>query len=122
MTGEDPHLTARLTVAWVTGAQNNTPFATLPSEGHLLSGLCCKHFAAYDIENRPTSRQTFDAKLSSRSMWETYMPAFEACIKEARATHVMCSCVFPRTRPGGDAVGRRPAHSPIHGETECGVE
>ena len=24
-------------------------------------------------------------------MWETYMPAFEACIKEAKATHVMCS-------------------------------
>ena len=30
-----------------------------------------QHFAAYDIENIPTSRQTFNAELTSRDMWET---------------------------------------------------
>jgi hypothetical protein len=47
--------------------------------------------AAYDLENQPTSRQTFDASVSSRSMWEHYLPAFDACINEAKGMHVMCS-------------------------------
>jgi len=90
--GEDPHLMARLTVAWVTGAQNNTAFDSLGPDGKTLrSGLCCKHFAAYDSENIPAQRTVFNANLTSLDMWETYMPAFEACIKEAKATHVMCS-------------------------------
>jgi hypothetical protein len=48
--------------------------------------------AAYDLENAPTSRQSFNAELTSRDMWETYMPAFKACITEGRSSHVMCSC------------------------------
>ena len=51
------------------------------------SGLCCKHFAAYD-RNKGGD---FSANVSARSMWETYMPAFERCVVEAQATHVMCS-------------------------------
>eukprot|EP00040_Diaphanoeca_grandis_P032448 m.196622 g.196622 ORF g.196622 m.196622 type:complete len:903 (+) comp32628_c0_seq1:29-2737(+) len=89
--GEDPHLMARLTVEWITGAQNNSAGNSVGPDGSLLSGLCCKHFAAYDLEDQPTARQQFNANLSSQSMWETYMPAFEACIKEGKATHVMCS-------------------------------
>ena len=89
--GEDPHLMARLVVAWVTGAQNNSAGAPADANGRLLSGLCCKHFAAYNSENIPAERVVFDAAITSRSMWETYMPAFESCIKEAKATHVMCS-------------------------------
>ena len=54
---------ARLVVAWVTGAQNNTPGS---AKGPLLSGLCCKHFAAYDLEEMPTSRVYFNANLTSR--------------------------------------------------------
>jgi beta-glucosidase len=89
--GEDPHLMGALVVAWVTGAQNNSRGKSTDANGKLLSGLCCKHFAAYDIENVPSERTVFDARVDARSMWETYMPAFEQCIKEARATHVMCS-------------------------------
>ena len=36
-------------------------------------------------------RFTFNAELNARDMWETYMPAFKACITEAKASHVMCS-------------------------------
>ena len=89
--GEDPHLMGELVVAWVTGAQNNSRGKSTDANGKLLSGLCCKHFAAYDIENVPSERTVFDAQVDARSMWETYMPAFEQCITEARATHVMCS-------------------------------
>ena len=46
------------------------------------AGTCCKHFAAYDIEGflggpKESSRQSFNAELTSRDMWETYMPAFK---------------------------------------------
>ena len=47
----------------------------------------------YDIEGYlgKASRQTFNAELTSRDMWETYMPAFKACINEGKSSHVMCS-------------------------------
>jgi len=90
--GEDPHHMARLVVAYVTGAQDNAPGAKVGPDGkHMRIGMCCKHFAAYDLENVPSSRQTFNTNLSSADMWYTYMPAFQACIQEAQATHVMCS-------------------------------
>jgi hypothetical protein len=44
-----------------------------------------------NIETSPTMRYSFNAKVDARNMWETYMPAFEACVKEAKAEHVMCS-------------------------------
>ncbi len=36
-------------------------------------------------------RFVFDAKVDVRSMWEHYMPVFDACINDAKAMHVMCS-------------------------------
>ena len=44
-----------------------------------------QHFAAYDIENVPTSRQTFNAELTSRDMWET-------CASAASYVGTHCSC------------------------------
>ena len=93
--GEDPFLTARLGVAFVTGAQANPPHQTVGESGSLLVGMCCKHFAAYDVEDLPTPRYRFDANVSRQMLWETYLPAFEACVKEAKASHVMV-----RTAPG----------------------
>ena len=78
---------------------------------HLLQAFCCVSDASvstphlpslfallttsialrYDIENIPVARQAFDAELHSRDMWETYMPAFKACITKGKSSHVMCS-------------------------------
>eukprot|EP00760_Papus_ankaliazontas_P001104 PhM_4_TR10387/c0_g1_i1/m.31063/K05349/bglX; beta-glucosidase len=82
---EDPELTGRLTVHYVNGIQ------TRDSSGVMQAGACCKHFVAYDLESNPVSRFMYNAKVNARDMAETYLPAFEACIKESRATHVMCS-------------------------------
>eukprot|EP01087_Luapelamoeba_hula_P020330 TRINITY_DN6926_c0_g1_i1.p1 TRINITY_DN6926_c0_g1~~TRINITY_DN6926_c0_g1_i1.p1 ORF type:complete len:914 (-),score=97.58 TRINITY_DN6926_c0_g1_i1:66-2807(-) len=84
---EDPYLTSRLAVAYVRGMQQG------PDDSHLLAGCCCKHFAAYDVENLPngTQRYEFNAIVDTRNMWETYMPAFRACVVEAQASAVMCS-------------------------------
>lgn len=82
---EDPRLSGALTYNFVTGAQGN---ASVP---YMLSGACCKHYAAYDIESIPRERYFFDAVVDARNMWETYLPVFYACVVEAKAAHVMCS-------------------------------
>ena len=52
----------------------------------------CKHFAAYSLEDwGGVDRFHFDAKVSERDLSETYLPAFEACVRLAKAHSVMCS-------------------------------
>ncbi len=64
---EDPYLSAQLTTQFVSGLQN--------TDGpYLLTGACCKHYAAYDIESIPEKRYYFDAQVDTRNMWETYLP------------------------------------------------
>ena len=36
-------------------------------------------------------KTNFSATIGARSLWEDYLPAFEQCIKVAKASHVMCS-------------------------------
>lgn len=91
--GEDPLHMGDLVVQLVRGAQNNSAGSSTDADGHMQAGTCCKHFAAYDIEGGAgtPSRVSFDAEVNARDMWETYMPAFKACVVEARSSHVMCS-------------------------------
>eukprot|EP01104_Vermistella_antarctica_P017227 TRINITY_DN6074_c0_g1_i1.p1 TRINITY_DN6074_c0_g1~~TRINITY_DN6074_c0_g1_i1.p1 ORF type:complete len:949 (-),score=113.70 TRINITY_DN6074_c0_g1_i1:185-2626(-) len=81
---EDPLLTSLLTIEYVKGVQGN-------SSDYMQAAACCKHYAAYDLESIPTVRYKFDAQVNARNMWETYMPAFHACVVEAQGAHVMCS-------------------------------
>ena len=87
--GEDPYMMSRLVVAMVNGAQQNN----VTSQSSLQAGMCCKHFAAYDVEGGAgtNDRFTFNATVGGRDLFETYLPAFKACTVEASATHVMCS-------------------------------
>lgn len=41
-----------------------------PDDSHLLAACCCKHYAAYDVEDlaNGTSRTHFDANVDVRSM------------------------------------------------------
>ena len=71
---------SKLVKAYVTAAQKSE------SGKPLRVGMCCKHFAAYDVEDLPTPRYRFDANVSRQMLWETYLPAFEACVKEAKAS------------------------------------
>ena len=94
---EDPHLTSRLVVEFVRGAQEGpkTSAAEAQHPRALQVGMCCKHFAGYDVEGGSSAthndRYTFNATIGGRDLWETYLPAFKACTVEAGATHVMCS-------------------------------
>lgn len=77
--GEDPYLTSRLGVAFVEGLQGTGKY--------LKVAACAKHFA---VHSGPEAlRHEFNAVASKKDMYETYLPAFEACVKEAKVESVM---------------------------------
>ncbi len=78
--GEDPYLTARMGVAFVQGLQGDDP-------RYLKLVATPKHFAVHS--GPEADRHHFDAVVDHRNLWDTYLPAFEACVKEARAASVM---------------------------------
>jgi beta-glucosidase len=78
--GEDPFLTGRLAVAFITGLQGDDP--------HYVKAMACaKHFA---VHSGPESlRHQFNAVPSERDLYETYLPQFEAAVREGHVGAVM---------------------------------
>jgi hypothetical protein len=56
-----------------------------------LSLLLLTLFLVSDVENQPVYRTHLDVVVNTRDMWESFTPAFEACVIEAKASSVMCS-------------------------------
>lgn len=80
--GEDPFLTAQIGISYVKGLQGDDP-------KYLKVAATAKHFA---VHSGPESlRHLFDAKVSARDLYETYLPAFEALVKKAKVEGVMCA-------------------------------
>ena len=78
--GEDPYLTSVMGKAAVFGLQGT-------DDTYFKSHACAKHFA---VHSGPESlRHSFDVTVSSRDLWETYLPAFEALVTEANVQEVM---------------------------------
>ena len=80
--GEDPYLTSRMAVAFVTGMQG--PDSDLP---YVISTP--KHFAVHSGPE-PT-RHVADIFVSSHDIEDTYLPAFRAAITEGHAGSIMCA-------------------------------
>ncbi len=78
--GEDPYLTARMGVTFVRGLQGD-------DSRYLKLVATPKHLAAHS--GPEATRHEFDARVSERDLWETYLPAFEACLIEGQAASVM---------------------------------
>lgn len=78
--GEDPYLTARMGVAFVKGLQGDDP-------KYRKLDATAKHFAVHS--GPEADRHTFDARPSERDLRETYLPAFEALVKEGDVDSVM---------------------------------
>ncbi len=80
--GEDPFLTARLGVAFVTGMQGDDPkyYRVISTP---------KHYAVHSGPE-PT-RHTADVKVSKHDELDTYLPAFRATVTEGKAASVMCA-------------------------------
>lgn len=78
--GEDPYLTSILGVAYIKGLQGN-------DEKYLKTAACAKHFA---VHSGPEElRHSFNAIVSKKDLWETYLPAFEVAVKDADVESVM---------------------------------
>lgn len=77
--GEDPYLTGRLGVAYVKGLQGGGETMKVAA--------CAKHFAVHSGPEK--LRHEFNAVVSKKDMEETYLPAFEALVKEAKVEAVM---------------------------------
>jgi beta-glucosidase len=78
--GEDPYLTSKMGVTFVRGLQGDHP-------KYLKLVATPKHYVAYS--GLETERHKFDAIVSKKDLWETYLPAFEACIHEGKAEAIM---------------------------------
>ncbi|WBY63589.1 glycoside hydrolase family 3 C-terminal domain-containing protein [Thermocaproicibacter melissae] len=91
--GEDPYLTSRLGVAYIKGIQGDDP-------KYLKAAACAKHFAVHS--GPEAERHSFNAVVSQKDLWETYLPAFEAAVLE------------------GDVAGVMGAYNRTNGEPCCG--
>jgi len=93
--GEDPYLTARMGVAFVTGMQGDNPkyYRVISTPKH------------YAVHSGPEStRHSADVTVSKHDELDTYLPAFRATVTEAQAGSVMC------------------AYNSINGEPACANE
>lgn len=92
--GEDPFLASVMGCAFVRGLQG--------ASEHMKIAACAKHFA---VHSGPEEiRHGFNAEVSPKDLYETYLPAFEALICDAHAEGVMG------------------AYNSINGEPCCGSE
>ncbi len=79
--GEDPYLTSRMGVAFVTGMQGKDP-------RYLKVVATPKHYAVHS--GPEPQRHVFDARVSDDDLVNTYLPAFRAAVIEGKAHSVMC--------------------------------
>lgn len=77
--GEDPYLISRLGVSFIKGLQGDGKY--------LRTAACAKHFAVHSGPEE--MRHYFDANVDLKELWQTYLPAFEACVKEGQVEAVM---------------------------------
>ena len=77
--GEDPYLSGQLGTAFVKGLQG---------DGEVMKAAgCVKHFA---VHSGPEDlRHEFDAVVSKKDLYETYLPAFQAVVEEGEVEAVM---------------------------------
>ncbi|MEI6276559.1 MAG: glycoside hydrolase family 3 N-terminal domain-containing protein [Prolixibacteraceae bacterium] len=79
--GEDPFLTGTIGTAFVKGMQGDDP-------KYLKTSACAKHFA---VHSGPEGlRHEFNAVVSDKDLYETYLPAFKALV-DANVESVMCA-------------------------------
>ncbi|MBV8630030.1 MAG: glycoside hydrolase family 3 C-terminal domain-containing protein [Silvibacterium sp.] len=80
--GEDPFLTGRMGVAFVTAMQGTDP-------NYLKVVSTPKHYAVHS--GPEPSRHRFNVDVSPHDLEDTYLPAFRATVTEAHAQSVMCA-------------------------------
>ena len=93
--GEDPYLISRMGVSFVKGLQGDHP-------KYMKVAAMAKHYAVHSGPEK--LRHEFDAVVSKNDLWNTYLPAFEALVTEAKVEGVMGAY----NRTNGDACCAHP--------------
>lgn len=78
--GEDPYLTGEMASAFVKGLQGDHP-------KYLKTAACAKHYAVHSGPEK--DRHHFNAIISKRELYDTYLPAFKKLVTEAKVESVM---------------------------------
>ena len=80
--GEDPYLTSRMAVQFIRGLEGDDP-------RYLKTVATAKHYAVHS--GPESTRHVFDARVSETDLRDSYLPQFEAAVKEGGAFSVMCA-------------------------------
>jgi beta-glucosidase len=80
--GEDPYLTGRLAVQFIRGLQGDDP-------RYLKTIATAKHYAVHS--GPESTRHVFDAEIDLQDLRDTYLPQFEAAVRQGGAKSVMCA-------------------------------
>ena len=78
--GEDPYLASVMGSAFVRGLQGDDP-------NYLKTAACAKHYAVHSGPEK--LRHKFNVDLDDRDLYEYYLPAFKALVKDAKVESVM---------------------------------
>jgi beta-glucosidase len=78
--GEDPFLTGEMASAFVKGLQGDHP-------KYLKAAACAKHYAVHSGPEK--DRHIFNAIVTKRELYDTYLPAFKKLVMEAKVESVM---------------------------------
>ncbi|KAH7676325.1 Xylan 1,4-beta-xylosidase protein [Dioscorea alata] len=97
--GEDPFVNGVYAVNYVRGLQDVEGSENVkdPNSRDLKVAACCKHYAAYDIDQWVTyggavwDRFHYNSNVTEQDMAETFLRPFEMCVKEGDVSSVMCS-------------------------------
>lgn len=79
--GEDPYLTSVCAEGYIKGIQGGE------DEQYMKAAACAKHFAAHS--GPEGIRHGFNSEVTDFDMFDTYLPAFEWCIKKADVEGIM---------------------------------
>ncbi|MFN8412053.1 MAG: glycoside hydrolase family 3 C-terminal domain-containing protein [Anaerolineales bacterium] len=78
--GEDPFFTGEMASMFVKGLQGDDP-------KYLKAAACAKHYAVHSGPEK--DRHTFNAIVTKRELYDTYLPAFKKLVTEAKVESVM---------------------------------
>ncbi len=88
--GEDPYLTGRMAVNFIKGLQGDDP-------KYLKAVATAKHYAVHS--GPEFSRHVDNVYVNDRDLYDTYLPAFRAVVREANVQSVMCAYNRFRDKP-----------------------
>jgi beta-glucosidase len=79
--GEDPYLTGRMGVAYITGLQGDDP-------KYMKLAATLKHYAVNNVEK---NRLNLSATVSERMLYEYWLPHFRDCVVEGHVASIMAA-------------------------------